>query len=141
MDLSTWVANTRYVETVRERPEINTVDRSHGRNIVAVGDEYGRLRLYRYPCLKENASCLEYQAHSPHIMKVRWANEDKFLFSVGGQDRSIMQWRHVIDQENRDDADLAGDSGDDSALPHESRQHYCRKRRRHFCPTVHGQGQ
>ena len=100
--------------------EINTVDRSHGRNIVAVGDEYGRLRLYRYPCLKENASCLEYQAHSPHIMKVRWANEDKFLFSVGGQDRSIMQWRHVIDQESRDDADLAGDSGDDSALPHES---------------------
>jgi echinoderm microtubule-associated protein-like 6 len=99
--------------------EINTTSRSNRRDLLAVGDEYGRLRVYRYPCLTEDTTPLEYSAHSPHLLKVRWTKNDKYLLSLGGKDRSVMQWRHILD-DKRDDADIAGDSGDDSDLPHES---------------------
>jgi microtubule-associated protein-like 6 len=99
--------------------EIITTDRSKGRSLLAVGDGYGRLRVYRYPCLKESATPLEYMAHSPQIRKVRWTLQDKYLLSLGGVDRSVMQWRHIVDKVI-DDADRAEDSGNDSDLPHES---------------------
>ena len=42
--------------SIKKGLEINTTARNHSRNILAVGDEYGRIRLYRYPCLKEDAT-------------------------------------------------------------------------------------
>ncbi len=84
--------------------------------LMVVGDTYGRIRLYRFPCTSAEQPYLEFSAHSPGpIPSLRFSWDDRFVMSVGAQDRALIQWRHQRDK-MMDDADGAGDSGDDSDL-------------------------
>eukprot|EP00595_Chromulina_sp_UTEXLB2642_P001802 CAMPEP_0196761886 /NCGR_PEP_ID=MMETSP1095-20130614/1198_1 /TAXON_ID=96789 ORGANISM="Chromulina nebulosa, Strain UTEXLB2642" /NCGR_SAMPLE_ID=MMETSP1095 /ASSEMBLY_ACC=CAM_ASM_000446 /LENGTH=2526 /DNA_ID=CAMNT_0042111955 /DNA_START=12 /DNA_END=7592 /DNA_ORIENTATION=- len=86
--------------------DINSVDRSHTGHLLAVGDDFGAVSLYRYPCPKTGAGKNTYQGHSSHVMNVRWSVGDEYLISCGGGDKCIFQWKHVISetsQENKQD--------------------------------------
>jgi hypothetical protein len=48
---------------------VNAVDRSNGKDILATGDEWGFVNLYRNPAIKK-AKCLSYRAHSSHVVRV-----------------------------------------------------------------------
>lgn len=71
---------------------VNGVDRSHGKDIFAVADDYGLVNLYRNPCLN-GAKANSYRGHSEHVVRVMFDKHDSRLFSVGGYDRTVMQWK------------------------------------------------
>ncbi|KAF5837533.1 hypothetical protein DUNSADRAFT_4226 [Dunaliella salina] len=60
--------------------------------VLTAGDD-GRVRIFNYPCVVENAPCREYVGHCSHVMDVRVAPTNRWAVSVGGSDRSAMQWR------------------------------------------------
>ena len=76
--------------------DVNAVVRSHSGHLVATSDDFGKVRLFRYPCVKENSSSLSYAGHSSHVTNIRWSVADECLISTGGNDKTIMQWRHTM---------------------------------------------
>lgn len=79
--------------------EVTTVDCAlkSRKPVLAVADNFGRVRLYRYPCTSSLAKCKEYRGHSADVTKVRWAGGDSHLISCSATDRCIFQWKHVVD--------------------------------------------
>jgi len=75
--------------------DVNSVDRSHGKQLLATGDDFGNVNLYRYPCVSDKAEPRIVQGHSAHVMNVRFLCDDTRLISVGGRDASTLQWKVV----------------------------------------------
>ncbi|KAH8050269.1 hypothetical protein JL722_11474 [Aureococcus anophagefferens] len=64
---------------------------------VACGDNFGRVRLYRYPVTSALAKCKEYRGHGAEVRKVRWSAGDSHLLTLAAHDRCVFQWEHVVD--------------------------------------------
>ncbi|KAG2499991.1 hypothetical protein HYH03_002273 [Edaphochlamys debaryana] len=60
--------------------------------VVTAGDD-GRVRLFNYPCVIEDAPGRTYLGHCSHVMNVRFSPDNRWVVSVGGKDRAGMQWR------------------------------------------------
>jgi microtubule-associated protein-like 6 len=73
--------------------DINAVDRSHSGNLLATADDFGKIKLFRYPCAATDAEAHEYSGHSAHVTNVRWTESDEFVISVGGNDKTVFVWR------------------------------------------------
>jgi WD40 repeat protein len=71
---------------------INGVDRSHGNHLVATGDDWRLVNLSRYPCLKGGKPS-SYAGHSEHVVRVKFDESDKYLYTIGGYDRTLIQWK------------------------------------------------
>ena len=97
--------------------DIRTCHRSGYGNLLATGDNYGRVKLWRYPTLDSDSGTRQYLGHSKNVNKVRFSLEDEYIISIGGSDRAIMQWK-VLHFE-LDSALKAEDSGEDSDLDRE----------------------
>eukprot|EP00826_Nyctotherus_ovalis_P018696 TRINITY_DN15634_c0_g1_i1.p2 TRINITY_DN15634_c0_g1~~TRINITY_DN15634_c0_g1_i1.p2 ORF type:complete len:143 (-),score=30.30 TRINITY_DN15634_c0_g1_i1:27-455(-) len=61
--------------------------------LLAVGDSLGIVRLYRYPCVDKKAKAIERQGHASQITNVKFGTESKYVFSTGGEDRCVFQWK------------------------------------------------
>ena len=62
--------------------------------LLASMDNFGRLRVHRYPCATKGSAYLERTGHCLNGRNVRFhAVEPQVLLSVGGEDRCIFQWR------------------------------------------------
>eukprot|EP01022_Parablepharisma_sp_SALTPOND_P009431 TRINITY_DN1391_c0_g1_i1.p1 TRINITY_DN1391_c0_g1~~TRINITY_DN1391_c0_g1_i1.p1 ORF type:complete len:2151 (-),score=139.11 TRINITY_DN1391_c0_g1_i1:21-6473(-) len=77
---------------LKGRIDINAVCRSHSEKIVATGDDYSKIKLYKYPCLSETAPFKSYIGHSSKVSKLRFLNEDKYLVSIGCKDKTVIIW-------------------------------------------------
>ena len=97
-----------------EGTDLRTVDRSHFGSLIATGDGFGQLKLRRYPCINKTTAARVYKGHGQRINRVRFTPEDDYVVSVGGEDRSIFQWRVI--PASLDDAMKADESGNDSDL-------------------------
>jgi WD40 repeat protein len=75
--------------------DVNAVDRSHSGHLVATSDDFGKVSIFRYPCL-EGAQPIVSSGHSSHVMNVRWSVGDQYLLSAGGNDKCVLQWRHSM---------------------------------------------
>ena len=93
--------------------DINAVDRSHSGHLVATADDFGKVKVFRYPCLTPDSQAIVSSGHSSHVMNVRWSVADAYLISVGGNDKCVCQWQHTIA-----DMDGAGAVEDGSAKDH-----------------------
>lgn len=56
--------------------------------ICATGDDFGTIKLFNFPNF-EKSSYNKFIGHSSHVTNVRFNFNDKFLISVGGNDKSI----------------------------------------------------
>lgn len=74
--------------------DVNAVDRSKSGNFLATGDDFGKVKIFRYPCALEKASSLELLGHSSHVTNIRWGVGDGYIVSLGGNDRCVFVWRH-----------------------------------------------
>lgn len=74
--------------------DVNSVDRSRDGNLLATGDDFGKVKVFQYPCAIEKASCVELRGHASHVTNVRWSSHDSFLITVGGNDRCVFVWKH-----------------------------------------------
>jgi hypothetical protein len=61
-----------------------------------VGDDSGQIWLGRYPCVSEKLNMEVFGGHSTHVTALSFSRDptSRFLFTAGGDDRSVMQWRH-----------------------------------------------
>lgn len=63
--------------------------------ILATADDFSKLRLYRYPCIQVNSGCVEAIGHSSHVTNVKWSKMDSYVYSTGGEDQCVLQWKVV----------------------------------------------
>jgi WD40 repeat protein len=71
---------------------VNTVHRSNDSRLVAVGNDFGLVELFGNST-GVGAKSRAFKAHSEHVTSVRWSSDDRYLYSAGGYDMTIMQWR------------------------------------------------
>ena len=99
--------------------DINTSCVSRDGEVIATGDDFGYVKLFKFPspvntdslslsfslpplslsssscCLPmqgKHAKCKQYVGHSSHVTNVRFTYDDSLLVSTGGGDTSIMVW-------------------------------------------------
>lgn len=68
---------------------INSVTLSKNQSLIATGDDYGLVCVYRNPSRAGN-DYSKYRGHSEFVTNVAFAEEDKWLFSCGGQDQTCI---------------------------------------------------
>ena len=83
--------------------DINAVDFSSARDLLATADDFGTVKLFNYPCLTKGASFVVGAGHSSHVTNVRFNKDGQYLVSCGGNDRAIFKWhvspKSVMDQQ------------------------------------------
>ena len=71
---------------------INSVEFSKDNSLIATGDDYGLVNLFRNPC-RGGAKPISLRGHSEHVVRVTFHRDDQYIFSVGGYDQTLMQWK------------------------------------------------
>ena len=81
--------------TCAKETDINSCDRSsmdcEPYQLLAVGDDKGKVKLFRYPCVSK-AKYKEGKGHSSHVVGVKFSGDNKYVISIGGNDGCIFQW-------------------------------------------------
>ncbi|CAN0221803.1 unnamed protein product, partial [Ectocarpus sp. 12 AP-2014] len=72
--------------------EISCARRSGDSSLLAAGDNFGRLRVFKYPVPLPGSCCSEYRGHCAAVRRACWSAGDTHLLSCG-VDGSVMQWR------------------------------------------------
>lgn len=83
--------------------DINAAHRSNRRrkHLVTSGDD-GLVRIFKYPAVMDKAASRACKGHSSFTESVRFSCDDTRVFSVGGKDRCVIQWRtHGVRQESK----------------------------------------
>ena len=71
---------------------INSVDFSADGTLISTGDDYGLVNVFRNPA-RSGAKPICLRGHSEHVVRTRFHNQDQYLFSVGGYDQTLMQFK------------------------------------------------
>ena len=79
--------------------DINAVDRDKKMKVIVTADDFGKVKLFKYPCAIEKANFKKFVGHSSHVTCVRFTQSDNYVISTGGNDKSIFQWKYVRDDE------------------------------------------
>ena len=72
--------------------DINSVDRSNQKNYLVTGDDFSKVKLFKYPVCEKKQIYNSYKGHSSHVTGVKWSFDDKYIISTGGLEKSIIQW-------------------------------------------------
>eukprot|EP00916_Digyalum_oweni_P008260 GHVL01013858.1.p1 GENE.GHVL01013858.1~~GHVL01013858.1.p1 ORF type:complete len:579 (+),score=92.25 GHVL01013858.1:249-1985(+) len=64
-------------------------------DLLALADDYGKVKLLRYPNPHVNPETKVYKGHSAHVTRVMFSPDNSLLFSAGGRDCAIIQWKLV----------------------------------------------
>lgn len=75
--------------------DVNSAELAKDGKTLVTGDDFGKVKLFSYPCVVREAPSREYGGHSSHVMNTRFTGDGKWLISVGGHDSSVFQWRVV----------------------------------------------
>ena len=59
---------------------------------VVTADDFGKVKLFNYPCVFNDAPYREYKGHASHAMCVRFSCDDRRVFTAGGHDRAVLQF-------------------------------------------------
>ena len=78
--------------------DIDYVCRSHekhpgGYYLLASADDFSKVRLLRYPSIIKGSESVEGVGHSSHVTNVKFGPKDDYLFSTGGEDNCVFQWK------------------------------------------------
>lgn len=80
--------------------DVNACARSHGANgfsgLLATADDFGKVKLFRWPCVVPRAQHRPYGGHSSHVTNVSFTHANSWLISTGGADRAVFQWQVVM---------------------------------------------
>ena len=91
----TWAVTAAHLPA-KSRIETTCVCRSFARDLVAVGDEAGQVRLHRYPAIHKGEVYHAGTGHCGAVRCVAFAADGGHVLSVGGDDRCVMQWKLVV---------------------------------------------
>lgn len=94
-----WAVQGIWCKGDMDGSDINAVCRSHTGHLLASADDFGSINLFRYPVIDANVKTVKHnvsKGHSSHVMNVRWTCGDEYLISVGGGDKCVFQWKHIM---------------------------------------------
>jgi WD40 repeat protein len=73
---------------------VNHTSLSNDGSLLVCGDDWGLVNLYNFPAVKDGHSkCKALRGHSEHVVRTLFSNDDSHIYSVGGFDRTLMQWK------------------------------------------------
>ena len=75
-----------------DSPDPSTAAVSRNREVLGVGDTWGRVRLFSCPASQPKTLCHTYTGHSSQVSRVQWTQDGNKLLSVGGRDTAVLQW-------------------------------------------------
>ncbi|EHB11852.1 Echinoderm microtubule-associated protein-like 5, partial [Heterocephalus glaber] len=87
--------------------DINSVDGNYIGQVLVTADDYGIIKLFRYPCLRKGAKFKKYFGHSAHVTNVRWSHDFQWVISIGGADHSVFQWKFIPERKLKDALHIA----------------------------------
>ncbi|EAW81394.1 echinoderm microtubule associated protein like 5, isoform CRA_b [Homo sapiens] len=87
--------------------DINSVDGNYIGQVLVTADDYGIIKLFRYPCLRKGAKFRKYIGHSAHVTNVRWSHDYQWVISIGGADHSVFQWKFIPERKLKDAVHIA----------------------------------
>ena len=95
-----WPVEGIYTQS-SDNTEVSSVDRSHvkhpgGYHLVAVGDDFGKVRVLRYPSRNQGSEGVVGNGHSGSVTGVKWSSGDEWLYTIGGEDCCVFQWKKVV---------------------------------------------
>ena len=64
-------------------------------DIFATGDDNGRVNIYNNPCLVDFNKERTFRGHSGHVGRIAFTPDGEYMFSVGGYDHTVIQWKRV----------------------------------------------
>uniref|UniRef100_A0A4W4FP77 HELP domain-containing protein n=1 Tax=Electrophorus electricus TaxID=8005 RepID=A0A4W4FP77_ELEEL len=73
--------------------DINSLDANYSSAVLVTGDDFGLVKLFRFPCQRKGAKFKKYVGHSAHVTNVRWSHDHQWVLTTGGADHSLFQWR------------------------------------------------
>lgn len=71
---------------------MNAVDRSPDGTLLATGDDFKKVKIFKNPCPKEKSKFKEYKGHSEFVVNVKFSKDGKWLYTVGGLDKTVCQF-------------------------------------------------
>lgn len=92
-----WDVNGVYRQGM-DGTDINSVDASSDRQLLAASDDSGTLTVFRYPAVSNFHECVRLTGHSEHLPRVRFYEGDpkqRYIITSGGNDRTYIQWKEV----------------------------------------------
>ena len=70
------------------------------RNCLVVGDKFSNIKLFTYPCLldlkddSDQQVFNKYKGHAGSVSSVKFTRDQKYLVSIGAQDKTVILWRY-----------------------------------------------
>lgn len=71
---------------------VNSVTASNDEAFICTGDDSRLWRIFNNP-VRFNHKPRCYRGHSEFVQNVVWDKNDKYVWTVGGQDMTLMQWK------------------------------------------------
>ena len=100
-----------------QQNDVNNLDVNFEKGLIGTGDDFGLVKIFRYPAMKQGSKFRKYNGHSAHVTNVLWTSDNMTLLSTGGADHALFQWRLVEELENGDiqsDDEMEPEMGIDS---------------------------
>lgn len=73
--------------------EFDSGDGVPGGGYLVTADDFSIVKLFNYPVVWDDAPYKAFRGHASHILCIRFNCNDRLVFSAGGHDRGIYQWR------------------------------------------------
>jgi len=58
-------------------------------------DDFGLVNVFNYPVKEDakGAGARSYAGHSEHVVRARFSPDGQYLYTVGGEDKALIQWK------------------------------------------------
>ena len=81
--------------TLKRRDAPASCSGLEGAGFIVTADDFGKVKLFNYPCVFNDAPYREYKGHASHAMCIRFTADDGRVITAGGHDRAMMQFKTV----------------------------------------------
>lgn len=108
-DWSTWTTSMGWAtlgiwpatSTGEGKDKYNAVSRDNKKELLATADNFGKLKLFKYPSVAEYSNPNIYSGHSSVVSGVSFLSDDSRVITIGATDKAVFQW--TFDVRNPDE--------------------------------------
>ena len=72
---------------------VNQVMRSPDSSLLISCDDWGLVNMWNYPVVDNSHTPASYTGHSEHVVRAAFTPEGDRFFTIGGQDKALIQWK------------------------------------------------
>ena len=66
---------------------------SPDKQLVVSCDDWGLVNVYNYPVVDLTHQSRSYSGHSEHVVRCAFTADAQRMFTIGGQDKALIQWK------------------------------------------------